>query len=230
MEEQGHPAGQPYRPNDDQPSRRGGKLKWAAIGGAVFLVLVVAAGAAGYFLIPGIRASEPEGTAVYFPDDVLAYSWATLSPGVGQGQHMLDIWERFNEISEFQDAIDELLEEFEDDTGIDFEEDVLPGSARIYPLLCWTQVTLTSWMPPQFSAYRTTGPLQTSWKTGSNTWRTRKGRVSRKILPAASISGPMKARNNSMPCPMIGSYSPPPRMPWTRSWTGFPGMRGLPGG
>ena len=126
MEEQDHPAGQPQQPNDGQPSRRGSKLKWIAAGGAAFLVLVVAAGAAGYFLIPGIKASEPEGTARYFPDDVLAYSWATLSLGVGQGQHMLDIWERFNDIAEFQDAIDELLEEFEDDTGIDFEEDVLP--------------------------------------------------------------------------------------------------------
>ena len=100
-------------------------MKWVLIGITV-LVLVVAAGAAAYFLLPGIRASEPESTATYVPGDTLAYSWATLSPGVGQGRHMLAIWERFNEIPEFQDAIDELLEEFEDDTGIDFKDEVLP--------------------------------------------------------------------------------------------------------
>ena len=51
---------------------------------------------------------------------------ATLSPSTGQGQQLLDIWERFNEIPGFQDKVDELLDEFKDDTGIDFQEDVLP--------------------------------------------------------------------------------------------------------
>ena len=90
------------------------------------LLVVIAAGAAAYFLIPGVRLSEPENTARYFPDDVIAYSWATLSPGIGQGRQLLDIWERFNEIPGFQDRMDELLDEFKDDTGIDFQEDVLP--------------------------------------------------------------------------------------------------------
>ena len=37
---------------------------------------------------------------------------------------MLDVWERFNEIKGFRDALDEPLEIFEDETGIDFEDDV----------------------------------------------------------------------------------------------------------
>ena len=106
-------------------------MKRASIGITVLLV-VIAAGAAAYFLVPGIRLSEPESTARYFPDDVLAYSWATVNPGVtlnpdpGQWKHMLDIWERFNEIPEFQDRVDELLDAFEDGTGIDFKEEVIP--------------------------------------------------------------------------------------------------------
>ena len=90
------------------------------------LLVVIAAGAAAYFLLPGVRLSEPENTAKYFPDDVIAYSWATLRPGIGQGQQLLDIWERFNATPGFQGRMDELLDEFKDDTGIDFQEDVLP--------------------------------------------------------------------------------------------------------
>ena len=94
--------------------------------GITVLLAAIAAGAAAYFLVPGIRVSEPENTARYFPDDTLAYSWATLNPGADQGRHLLDIWERFNEIPEFQDTMEELLDEFQDDTGMDFKEEVLP--------------------------------------------------------------------------------------------------------
>ena len=135
-------------------------MKWVFIVIAALLVLI-AAGAAAYFLLPGVRSSEPENTARYFPGDVLAYSWATLSPGVAQGRHMLNIWEHFQDIPEFRDSVDEFLDEFEDDTGVDFEADVSPGSARIYPSRCWKQGTLSQQMRWRCSACRTTTPHQT---------------------------------------------------------------------
>ena len=114
---------QPYPP--DSPSRRRW-LKWAAIGGGTLVLLLAAAAGAAYLFLPGIRGSEPENTARYFPEDTFIYSWATFSPGIGQGRRMLDTWNRFEELAGFREAVDDLLEDLEDDTGIDFEEDVLP--------------------------------------------------------------------------------------------------------
>lgn len=102
---------------------------------AVVVVAAVAAGALMYFRvipIPGpilallVGAKEPEYTARYYPPDTLAYAWITLAPGGGQLEDMQDIWERLNEFREFRRFIDELQEDFEDDTGIDFEMDVRP--------------------------------------------------------------------------------------------------------
>ena len=115
---------QAYQP-DSSPSGRGW-LKWAAIGGGLLVVLLVAAGVAVYLLLPGIRGSEPENTARHFPEDTFIYSWATFSPDMGQGKQMLDLWNRLEELPKFRDAVDDLLNELEDETGIDFEEDVLP--------------------------------------------------------------------------------------------------------
>ena len=61
-----------------------------------------------------------------FPDDVVAYSWLTLNPGDGQRAEMLDIWNRFDELDGFHDAVQDLLDELREETDIDFEEDVLP--------------------------------------------------------------------------------------------------------
>ncbi len=101
-------------------------LKWTIIGGAVVLALIIIAGVVVYMLVPGIRPPEPESTAKYFPEDVLTYGWMTLSPGFGQGRHMVDTWERFDEIQEFRDAVNEFLDDLEKDTGIDFKDEVLP--------------------------------------------------------------------------------------------------------
>ena len=65
-------------------------LKWTIIGSAVVLALIIIAGVVVYMLVPGIRPPEPESTAKYFPEDVLTYGWMTLSPGFGQGRHMVD--------------------------------------------------------------------------------------------------------------------------------------------
>ena len=101
-------------------------LKWTAVGVGGLLTLFTAVGVSAYFLIPGIRGSEPEATARYFPADAFVYSWATFSPGIGQGRQMLDLWDRFEELPRFRETVDDLLEDLEEETGIDFEEEVLP--------------------------------------------------------------------------------------------------------
>lgn len=102
---------------------------------AVIIIAVIAVGAAMYFRlipIPGpilallAGAKPPEYSARYYPPRTLAYAWVTLTPGEGQFEDMEDIWERFNEYPAFTDLIDELRDEFEDDTGIDFETEVMP--------------------------------------------------------------------------------------------------------
>ena len=103
------------------------KLVGSIIG--VLVIAIIAVGALAYFgiiPIPGLGGSKPENTAQYFPDDVLAYSWMTLNPGGGQRAEMLDIWERFDELDGFHDAVQDLLEELREETDIDFEEDILP--------------------------------------------------------------------------------------------------------
>ena len=102
---------------------------------AVVVIAAVAAGALMYFRvipIPGpilallIGAKSPEYSARYYPPDTIAYAWVTLVPGGGQLEDMQDIWSRFKEFREFRRFIDELREDFEDDTGIDFEAEVQP--------------------------------------------------------------------------------------------------------
>ena len=103
------------------------KLVGSIIG--VLVIAIIAVGALAYFgviPIPGLGGSKSENTAQYFPDDVLAYSWFTLNPGDGQRAEMLDIWNRFDELDGFHDAVQDLLDELREETDIDFEEDVLP--------------------------------------------------------------------------------------------------------
>ena len=106
------------------------KLVGSIIG--VLVIAIIAVGALAYFgiisipYIPGLGGSKPENTAQYFPDDVVAYSWFTLNPGDGQRAEMLDIWNRFDELDGFHDAVQDVLDELREETDIDFEEDVLP--------------------------------------------------------------------------------------------------------
>ena len=106
--------------------------------GAIIAVVIVAAIAVGlgmYFRlipIPGpilallVDAKEPEYSARYYPSDTIAYGWITLVPGEGQVGEMEAIWERFNEYPGFRDLVDELKIDFLTETGIDFEEEVMP--------------------------------------------------------------------------------------------------------
>ena len=106
------------------------KLVGSIIG--VLVIAIIAVGALAYFgiisipYISGLGGSKPENTAQYFPDDVVAYSWFTLNPGDGQRAEMLDIWNRFDELDGFHDAVQDVLDELREETDIDFEEDVLP--------------------------------------------------------------------------------------------------------
>ncbi len=102
---------------------------------ALIIIAVIAVGAAMYFRlvpIPGpilallAGAKPPEYTARYYPSDTLAYGWATLTPGEGQFEEMRDIWGRFNEYPAFQDMIEQSKEEFNRESGIDFDTDVMP--------------------------------------------------------------------------------------------------------
>ena len=101
-------------------------LKWAAIGVVGLLALFTTVAVAVYFLVPDIRGSEPENTARYFPEETFIYSWGTFTPGIGQGRQMLDLWNRFEELPKFKEVVDDLLEDLEEETGIDFEREVLP--------------------------------------------------------------------------------------------------------
>ena len=102
---------------------------------AVLVIALIATGAAMYFRfipIPGpilamlVGAKSPEYSARYYPPNTLAYGWLTLAPGQGQMQDLEIIWERFNEFLAFRDLVDLAQDEFEDETGIDFETDVMP--------------------------------------------------------------------------------------------------------
>ena len=68
----------------------------------------------------------PEYSARYYPGDTVVYGWFTLAPRGGQLNNMLDIFDRLNEFRAFEDWWDDLQADFEDETGIDFENDVQP--------------------------------------------------------------------------------------------------------
>ena len=109
---------------DSPRSRR--RWRWLVIGGGVLVLLLAAAAAIVYLLVPGMRGSEPENSAKYFPEDTVVYSWATLSPGIGQGAQMRELWNRLEELPGFEEAAEGLLQDAEAETGIDFETQVLP--------------------------------------------------------------------------------------------------------
>ena len=79
-------------------------------------------------------AKGPEHSARYYPPDTMAYAWLTIAPGGGQLENSRDIWDRFNQFRDFRRVIDDLQDDLEQETGIDFRKDVMP------------------WVGPDFSA------------------------------------------------------------------------------
>ena len=109
------------------------KLIGAICAMLVVAVLIVAVGMwRGLIPVPGVllvllvRGGEPEHTARYYPPDTLAYSWATLVPSGGQLEELQDIWGQLDDSRAFRDVVDSAQDEFEEETGIDFEAGVVP--------------------------------------------------------------------------------------------------------
>ena len=69
-------------------------------------------------------AKPPEYSARYYPRDALAYYWLTLTPGNGQLSDSREIFQLLNEYPVFEDWLDEIQDDFEEETGIDFDADV----------------------------------------------------------------------------------------------------------
>ena len=110
-------------------------IKTIGVIAAVAIIAVIVVGVAmwrGLIPIPGpllallVGAKGPEYSARYYPADTLAYAWVTLAPGDGQIGDMREIWDRLNEYPAFADLIDEARQDFTEETGIDFESEVMP--------------------------------------------------------------------------------------------------------
>lgn len=102
-------------------------LKTGGIAAAVLIVLALGVVAGIYFgFLPNPLLKAPEHSARYYPQDTLAYAWVTLYPGGGQRGQLRDLWERFNESRAFRNWLDDLYDAFEEETGADLEQDVLP--------------------------------------------------------------------------------------------------------
>ena len=100
------------------------KLVFVGLGA---LVALAAAGAAVYFFWDALLpSSSPENNARFYPKNVIAYSWVTLNPGEGQRRHMLDLFNRLGELSEFDEFRDRFTDDMESATDIDFENDIAP--------------------------------------------------------------------------------------------------------
>ncbi len=102
---------------------------------AVVAVAVIAAGLAMYLRLVPIPdpilallagTKPPEYSAKYYPPNTLAYAWLTLVPEQGQFGEFQNIRERLDEFLAFRDLVDLAEEEFEADTGIDLESQVMP--------------------------------------------------------------------------------------------------------
>jgi hypothetical protein len=99
------------------------------VAGVVAVIVVVVAGVGtGVVPVPGViwnpltGAKPPEHSARYYPSDTLAYAWLSLAPSGGQFNDAKNIWDRSNEIPEFETLYDEFKEEFEEDVESDFED------------------------------------------------------------------------------------------------------------
>ena len=89
-----------------------------AVAGAVYLELIS--------LPFPLRAAEPEKSARLYPPDVVAYSWMSLSPGIGQLRDMGDTLSRLEDLPEFERLRDDAADGFEDGFGVDFEDEIMP--------------------------------------------------------------------------------------------------------
>ena len=105
------------------------RIKWI-IAAAVVTALAIAALAA--ILVPDLNPIDyiflkpTEHSARFYPEDTFLYAYATLYPKGSQRKNMEDLWERFNENRTFRKEVEDAREEWEEETGINLEEDIRP--------------------------------------------------------------------------------------------------------
>jgi len=98
----------------------------------VSVAIVAAAVASGYYLILKPRVSHPsEDTARYLPQDTSVYYSINLRPGLRQIDHAIGVFEIFKYSIEGSESYsenwtDNRFDDFEDETGIDLEEEFFP--------------------------------------------------------------------------------------------------------
>ena len=88
------------------------------------LAVAIAGGLTAYFVLRTETVSEQ--TAKFLPADTQIYYSLNLRPGTDQLKKFRDILERFRQHPNFQEQIDDLYDEAEDETGVDLREEVLP--------------------------------------------------------------------------------------------------------
>ena len=103
------------------------------IAGPLLVLLIFSLTGAGIYLgvrqgiipIPGFvleyitKARPPEYSARYYPRDTILYVWATPSPGGEQPEQARLIWKKLQEIQEFPEVREDLLEKIRDRLGIE---------------------------------------------------------------------------------------------------------------
>ena len=112
------------------------KIIWVV--GALIGVLLIAIALAGLAMWRGLLpapapllallagARAPEHSARFYPENTIAYAWATLVPEHGQLPQMQEIWQGFNDFPAFRDLVKDAQEEFQGETGIDIADEILP--------------------------------------------------------------------------------------------------------
>lgn len=68
--------------------------------------------------------AQPEFSARYYPEDTLAYAWASLTPRGRQKRYTREIWRRFNEHPGFTGTVNGWKSGLDEETGINFDQDV----------------------------------------------------------------------------------------------------------
>ena len=104
-------------------------MKRIVLGITAVLVLAIGAavGVGVYFFIQTQSLSHPpEETAKFLPEDTALYVSVNLRPGADQLMKARDVLALFQENPKFQEKLDEVYEDIEEETGIDVEQDLLP--------------------------------------------------------------------------------------------------------
>ena len=103
------------------------KKKYLIVAAVLILVLGAAVAVGVYiFLQFQFLSHPPEETAKFLPEDTAFYASVNLRPGMDQLVKARELLELFQENPRFQERLDELYGDIEDETGVDVEEDLLP--------------------------------------------------------------------------------------------------------